>query len=105
MGIFEALQRKQGAPGVSPAEAMAALQPQSRAARRANNRTPGTGYHAPRHRTGRPTFSLTPEQEMAAHVEAGGCDRRTKKGGLCQVRPMKGTSTCKVHTAKVTADA
>lgn len=102
--FLDAVQAKAGLPGVSPAEAQAALLPNSRAARRRVRREGGSsvvpGYHAPRHRTGRPVFEPTMAEKLRAHVQAGGCDVTTKKGGLCQIKPLKGTTTCKVHTGK-----
>lgn len=92
--------------GVSPHIAEAMQAPQGRKARRIVAQAAGrrSGYHKPRSKTGRPTFPPTEAELYRKHVAKGGCDVRTKKGTLCQIRPAKGKSTCKVHTGKPASD-
>lgn len=104
--MLQALRAKTAGQGLTPAEVQSALAPQTRAARRARERAEGksSGYHAPRHRTGRPTFPPTEEELYKKHVARGGCSVRTKKGTLCRIKPLKGKTVCKVHTGKASAD-
>lgn len=60
------------------------------------------GFNRPRHRTGKPDFSII-KQTVRGVAQ---CSAVTRKKTRCQNRPMPGTTLCSVHTrASTTAGA